>query len=338
MPENISELIPENMKLAYWDYYNKSEEMCEGLIKEHLKMQRPIVFWGGVWVWGGLAANYDRTFRQSKVALPLCRKYEIKEVVASMWGDDGADTSVFEALLGLQLFAEYNFCENPSDDDINKMFKICTGFDMEAFLLLGLDGMFHNETLDKMDDLWSPISVTKQLFCQDMLLGLFDKNFENEDLSEIYDKTYDALTRIPSQGEMDYIFEYHTQLVKTLKLKWNIGMRLSKAYKEGDKEKLSLLLDEMCEIAENMKLTYKLFRKIWTKDNKPFGLEIIDHRFGGLIARAESACQQVKDYLDGNSPAIEELHEEKLYYTNRFGNHDFPMVYEWRFNQIISAQ
>ncbi len=338
IPENISELIPDNIQLLYWDYYNESEEMYDALIKEHMKMQRPIVFWGGVWIWGSLAANYDKTFIQSKIALPMCRKYKIKEVIASTFGDDGAETSVFEALLGMQLFAEYNFCENPSDEQIKKMFKICTGFDMDAFLLFGLDGMLHNETIDKLDDLWNTIQVTKQLFYQDMLLGLFDKNFENENLDEIYNKTYDALTKIPSQGDMDYIFEYHKQLVKTLKGKWNIGIRLNKAYKEGDKEKLSLLAEEMCEIIDNMKLTYKLFRKVWTTDNKPFGLDVIDLRFGGVIARAESAYEQVKDYLDGVSPWIEELHEEKLYYTNRTVNHDLPMVYEWRFDHIVTAQ
>lgn len=339
IPENISELIPKDMQLLYWDYYNESEEMCEALIKEHLKMDRPIAFWGGVWIWGSLAANYNKTFSQSRVALQMCRKYEIKDVVATMWGDDGAETSVFESLLGMQLFAEYNFSESPSDEQVKKMFKICTGYDMDAFLLFGLDGMLHNEAIDnKIDDLWNTIQVTKQLFYQDMLLGLFDKNFENESLDEIYDKTYDALNKIPNQGDMDYLFEYHKQLVKTLRGKWSIGNRLNKAYKAGDKEKLSELAKEMCEIIENMRLTYKLFRKVWTKDNKPFGLDVIDLRFGGVIARAESSYEQVQSYLTGESELIEELHEEKLYFNNTLVNHDLPMVYEAAFSQIVTVQ
>lgn len=338
LPENISKLIPKDMQVVYWDYYNESEKMCEALIKEHLKMQRPIIFAGGIWIWGSLAANYNKTFAQTKAALKMCKKYGVKDIFATMWGDNGAETSVFEALLGMQLFAEYNFCESPSDKHIEEMFKICTGCDMDAFLLFGLDGMLQNETIDKLDDMWNTIQITKQLFYQDMLLGLFDKNFENEPMDEIYDKTYNALLKVGKQGEFDYLFEYHCQLVKTLKRKWSIGIRLNEAYKAGNKEKLSALANEMCEIIGDMKLTYKLFRKAWLKDNKPFGLEVIDLRFGGVIARAESAYAQVKDYLNGESEYIEELQEEKLYYNNVVVNHNKPMVYEWRFNEITTVQ
>lgn len=338
MPENISELIPEQMGIVYWDYYNESEKMCESLIKEHLKMKRQIIFAGGIWIWGSLAANYRKTFAQTKTALKMCKKYEVKDVFATMWGDDGAETSVFEALLGMQLFAEYNFCENPSEKHIEEMFRICTGCDMEAFLLFGLDGMLQNETIDKLDDMWNTIQITKQLFYQDMLLGLFDKNFENEPMDKIYDKTYEELSKISNQGELNYLFDYHRQLVKTLKRKWNIGNRLKEVYKTDNKDKLSALANEMSEIIDDMRLAYKLFRKVWLKDNKPFGLEVIDLRFGGVIARAESAYARVKDYLNGEIECIEELQEEKLYYNNVLVNHDLTMLYEHRFNKITTVQ
>ena len=338
LPENISELIPENMGIVYWDYYNESEEMCESLVKEHFKMKRPLIFAGGIWIWGSLAANYTKTFCQTRTALKMCKKYGITDVFATMWGDNGAETSVFEALLGMQLFAEYNFSDNPSDEHIEKMFKICTGCDMEAFLLFGLDGMLQNDTIDKLDDMWNTIQITKQLFYQDMLLGLFDKNYENEDMGKIYESVYNKLMEIPKQNEFDYLFKYHCQLVKTLKRKWNIGLRLNNAYKAGDKEEVSLLADEMFEIIEDMELTYKYFREVWLKDNKVFGLDIIDLRFGGSIARAKSCSEQVKKYVNGESDFIEELEEKKLYYNNLLVNHELPMVYEHQYHRIVSVQ
>lgn len=338
MPENISELIPEEMGIVYWDYYNENEQFCDTFIKAHLKMQRQIIFAGGVWIWGSLAPDYRKTFSQTKAALKMCRKNNITEAFATLWGDDGAETSVFESLLGLQLFAEYNFYDEVSDEHLAKMFKICTGCDMDAFMLLGLDGMNENETIKKIDDMWNIVQTTKQLLYQDILMGLFDENYKNEPMGEIYEKVYNDLEKIEHQGEMEYLFIYHRQLVKTLKSKWDIGIRLSKAYAKNDKKELVKLANEIKDIRVEMEKTHELFSDIWLKDNKAFGLDIIDLRLGGVIARCERAAKRALDYVGGKIDRIEELEEKKLLYNNTVVNHDLPMVYEWRFNSITSVQ
>lgn len=338
MPENISKLIPEEMSLVYWDYYNECEELCDNFIEAHLKMQREIIFAGGVWVWGSLVPNYRKTFSQTKAALKMCRKHKLREVFATLWGDDGAETSAFESLLGLQLFAEYNFYDEVSDEHLGERFKICTGCDMEAFKLLDIDGMNENESLKKIDDMWNIVQSAKQLLYQDILLGLFDENYKNEPMGEIYKSVCNKLEKIPHQGEMEYLFTYHRQLVKTLKLKWDIGIRLSSAYIQKDNKELLKLADEIKIIKSELKKTHELFSEIWLRDNKAFGLDVIDLRFGGVIARCERAAKRVVDYIDGKIDRIEELEEKKLLYNNTKVNHDLPMVYEWRFDEITTTQ
>jgi hexosaminidase len=51
-----------------------------------------------------------------------------------MWGDDGAECSIYTALYGMQLYVEYNYSETPLET-LDEMFKSCTGFDGEAFRL-----------------------------------------------------------------------------------------------------------------------------------------------------------------------------------------------------------
>lgn len=338
MPENISELIPKNMGIVYWDYYNEDEKLCDIFIKSHLDMKRKIIFAGGVWVWGSLTPDYRKTFAQSKAALKMCRKNNITDVFATLWGDDGAETSVFTSLLGLQLFSEYNFYDEVSDGHLSQMFKICTGCDMEAFLLLGLDGMNENDTVRKIDDLWNVIQYSKQLLYQDVLLGLFDENYKNEPLGEIYAKAYEKMKMLASQGDMEYLFEYYRQLTKTLIQKWDIGIRLEKAYSKNDKKELLKLANEIKVIRVEIEKTYKLFADVWLCDNKAFGLDIVDLRFGGVIARCDRAAKRVLDYVEGELEGIEELEEKKLLYNNIEINHDLPMVYEWRFDRITSVQ
>ncbi|WP_054954857.1 hypothetical protein [Paenibacillus sp. FF9] len=53
-------------------------------------------------------------FRSKKIhdtALQVCKKEGIREVYATMWGDDGNEGNPFAALLGLQLYAEHAYTE-----------------------------------------------------------------------------------------------------------------------------------------------------------------------------------------------------------------------------------
>jgi hypothetical protein len=51
----------------------------------------------------------------------------------------------------------------------------------------------------------------------------------------------------------------------------------------------------------------------WMKLYKPFGWDIIDMRYGALLARIDSAIREVKAYLDGDLETVEELDAERLY-------------------------
>ena len=77
---------------------------------------------------------------------------------------------------------------------------------------------------------------------------------------------------------------------------------------------------------------------MWLKENKAFGLEVMDHRFGGVITRLERAANRLEDYLSGRIEQIEELEIQKLPYNNNAVNHEGKVVYEWLFSRITSVQ
>jgi len=45
---------------------------------------------------------------------------------------------------------------------------------------------------------------------------------------------------------------------------------------------------------------------MWFAEYKPFGWEVIDHRYGGLLARLDTAAKRLKAYAAGG-PALPEL-------------------------------
>ncbi len=54
---------------------------------------------------------------------------------------------------------------------------------------------------------------------------------------------------------------------------------------------------------------------VWSQSCKGQGLEILDLRLGGLIARADTACQRINAYLAGSIAELSELEETILPYN-----------------------
>lgn len=106
IPHSVVERIPKGVQLVYWDYYHKDEEFYIEWIKRHREFGSDPVFAGGIWTWTGFTANNGITLAHTNPALNACKKAGIKEVFATIWGDDGTESNVYSTLLGLQLFAE----------------------------------------------------------------------------------------------------------------------------------------------------------------------------------------------------------------------------------------
>ena len=308
MPENISELIPEGLSMVYWDYYNNDEKAYDFMIKTHQDMKRNVVFAGGIWTWAGLSLQYDKTYVTTKAGLSACRKNGIKDVFATMWGDDGAECSVFAALLGLQLYGEYNYFDEVTEEHLGEMFKICTGYDMDAFSVFNIDDF--GEFCTEHDSM-----VSKQVFYSDVLLGLFDKNLEKLDLKGHYRKLLDKFDTIEKQPGLEYLFEYQKQLLTILYKKCTMGTDVTEAYRKGDKETLKTLAAQIREIADDTEHMRSLLYSVWHRNNKAFGFEFFDGKLGSRVARLLSCARRIEDYTSGKTERIEELDEEKLYYS-----------------------
>ena len=109
-----------------------------------------------------------------------------------------------------------------------------------------------------------------------------------------------------------HIFDVQKKLLDVLSIKCDLGVRLRTAYQKQNREEMSIILNDFAVLKGSLKLFFESFRCLWLKENKPFGLEIQEQRFGGLFYRIECCEQRLKDYLDGRVACIEELEEKQL--------------------------
>ncbi|MDQ0972557.1 hexosaminidase [Neobacillus niacini] len=311
IPDDVIESMPKDVQFVYWDYYHTDEEFYRTFLQKHKEFGSEPIFAGGVWTWNGIAPNYGKTVVTTNAALAACKKEGINEVFATMWGDNGAETHSDAGLAGLQLFAEHGYRQDVSDDHLARRFSFCTGGNWEDFLSLNE----FDETPGVSKDNLHESHPSKFLLWQDVLIGLYDENIRALPLNDHYKGLADRLEKaINRNNEFSEMFSFYTQLAHVLSIKAEIGIQLKEAYDRKDKTgvaQINTKIDMLRNMIDDLR---KLHRTLWFSSNKPFGWEVIDIRYGGVLSRLETAEYRLRLWLDGNIAAIEELEEERLYF------------------------
>lgn len=323
-PEEFKNNIPENLQMVYWDYEGNHEERYESMIEAHKRLEHEIVFAGACWSWNRLAPNYQKTFIASRAALNACKKHGVQTAFMTIWGNGGMQCCFGANLPAIQLWAELTYNDDVSDQLLAENFNACTGYSMDDFMLLSCDDFPVEDIIEnfaKSRDFLC-INTSVQIFYQDLLYGLLDKTISGYDFKSHYRKYADAINKVGNQGDMNDMFEIHKLLYEVVWRKSDMGIRLTNAYREGDKACLAELLAEVKIMLGDVDKLHRMYYDYWHKIYKPFGWEQFDMRMGGLKARIASAINRVSQYLDGEIESIPEFEAERLY----FNGYDKPMI------------
>lgn len=297
--------IPE-VAMVYWDYYHHKEEEYLDLLNNHKLLRKEIIFAGGIWTWNGIAPNYGKTIETTNVSLSACKKTNIACVYATLWGDDGAETPFDSALLGLQLFAEHQFYEVVSDEHLSSQFSLYQQEDIESFLLL--DSFDQTPGVTKNNPHGSHTS--KLIFYQDPLLGLYDETIKPYDLTTHYDELAEKLSNCHHTEKTKELFSFYQLFAMILANKSSLGIDMRSDYQNNTKENIPKFISQVEELQRETNLLREKHRDIWFTANKPFGWEILDIRYGGLLTRLESTLVRLKDWQNGD--VIPELEQALL--------------------------
>ncbi|MEF2966742.1 beta-N-acetylhexosaminidase [Paenibacillus sp. M1] len=321
IPEEMARRVPKDVDLVYWDYAHQEQADYEKLIAKHKPLGCNLAFAGAVWVFNTFGVNYGLSLRATDAALQVCKREGIREVYATMWGDDGMESSPFGALLGLQFYAEHAYADGqPAWEQVAERVKFCTGIDADLFLKLkDLDETPGAEPGNVIQS-----NPSKFLLYQDVLLGLFDKQIEGLAMNAHYANLERELhERRTPDAELDYLFEVPEKLCAVLKHKGELGIELKRAYDTGNPAELRRIAEDVLpRVAAAVGELRAAHRTQWLRMFKPFGWEVLDIRYGGVMNRLDTASARLLDYAEGRIARIEELEQERLVYSssNRF-NH-----------------
>lgn len=325
----ISIDIPDNVHLIYWDYFSDDVKYYDKHIRKHKQVTERLSFAGGCWKWVGQAPLNKTGLARSRAALASCAANGVREVLATVWSDNGAECPLYAVLPQIILFAEYNYTGDGSDDRLNACMHSLFDAQLADFCDLDLP----NELIEgKAYDNSNPC---KYFLYNDPLLGIADYYASDPSFGPLYAQYAVRLKAACRRNKRyRYIFACMAALCDLLSVKYDVGWRLKQAYDRHDIGELSRLSDRLRLCLTKLRRYYAYVKMQWGQEYKPFGREVLDIRFGGLRTRLEEAVRTVDSYLAGKTDCIPELEEPRLPYN---GLSDEKLTYMHRWDIVATA-
>ncbi|MDD5705418.1 MAG: beta-N-acetylhexosaminidase [Kiritimatiellae bacterium] len=301
----VRDAVPKDVDLVYWDYYHFKESDYDAMIAKHVEMgQTPIVA-PGVQTWDRFWSAYDYTEQTLAPCVASALKNGVKELVITAWGDDGTECDYFSCLPLLQYAADMSFTGNPSLDYTKANLKGTLGVDYDDWKA--------GQAIDKPDFLEGVASTASKVFLwEDPLYGLWQPQLDGHRLGSHYAAVAADLRARIKKGKANARLRHPCLLAEVLALKADLPTLLLEAYRRGDRAAMRKLLEATVPAAvKAVKAMNANHRELWHRNHKPFGWEILERRYGGLLGVFENLRRRLQDYLDGKLERLEELEEPR---------------------------
>jgi hypothetical protein len=294
--------IPEDIKLVYWDYYSLDTNRYDQMITQHKKITNNVGFAGGAWKWHGFVPHNNYSYYTSVAAFKACRKHQMDSICITGWGDNGAEASQFSNLPALYADAEFTYtsCLEKDESLETEKFKTLTGISYEDFV-----NMDHVNLLP--EDGKATANSSKYLLYNDVFIGTFD-SVVKDFVPVQYENMAKAMEQLAMNHSYGYLFKTMEMLCRVLALKSDMGLRIRKAYTEGDKDALvKIAKEDITELICRVDAFFDAFETQWNTENKSFGFEVQCARIGGLKQRLLYAQNALERYVAGELTQIDEL-------------------------------
>lgn len=300
----MSEELPEDMMICYWDYYHTSKEDFTYFINEHKQLKRRLMLLSAVWTWEGFVED---TFFTYKTAVPFVRaalETGEKSFMAAFWGDKGNETNYFHSMGSLAIFSEHCYRGlDCTDEDIFAVSEFLTKMPYENKFSIGkIHSDFHDDNHFSTKHIYGDIffNLANIRYDYDKTLG---------DVLEAQQKTAEYMAAKDKNYKYYELCHYVAKLTAE---KLELMHTVRPAYESGNREYLRLAAEQKIpQFMMDCRTFIEIFKKDWLAYKKSNGIEVVMLRLAAVIEQASYRREQLMQYLNGEISVIPEL-EEKL--------------------------
>ena len=300
IPSEITAALPKNVDLVYWDYYSGDKKHYLDRIASHRALGSEPVMASGVWSWPNFWHNWNNTENFGGACADACREARLKEMLFTLWADDGSFWEIDSSFAGLTYAAEKCFGDGTvSEEKLAKRFRAICFSDLAVHRIASKI----NEPLQSCRVMWDDPMLA--MYLRKVHRG---KKVKLLDAEKHYLDVANALQ--PHRKDRAAGDVGHACLVARVHAaKAGIAARLLNAYDAKDRRALAAVRDEIPKAAALIEELSKSIRALWLARCEPFGLEVLQVRFAGLAARYRELAQRLDEFLDGKVASIPELDE-----------------------------
>lgn len=309
--------IPKGITLDYWEYFSEDRATYQRDIARFREHGFEPIVSPALWNWDRFWGIYDKAKRTFEPMLLAAKADGVRRVLMTMWGDDGQEAPYRSNFPGLACYAEHCFRSAPRDSDIADMVRAVAGDALESFTLPTALDCPDAVALQKNGNL------AKTLTWDDPLLGMFASHVAKRPLGEHY-RALSTELRAQAQRAAPKnraLFRFSAELAHSLALKADLHNRARRAYRAGDRRQLAAVASDASKALTAMQRQWRAHRAVWLEEQKPFGLEVLDLRYGGQIGRLQLFRERLRDYLAGRASSIAELETKPQNYLGDWPHH-----------------
>jgi hypothetical protein len=302
IPDDVKAAIPGDVDLVYWDYYHDDEAFYREWIRRHRDLGHSPIMASGVWTWSQLWCDHAKTLAMATPCIRACRAEGVKELLMTLWGDDGAYCEFESAMPTLAAIADLAYGHTDiagGNHAVAKRFNAACDADFDSYFAASC--AIGNQEGYVAGMLWD-----------DPILGIFwrqmkglDSHFERSWLEKI-SLLESQLAKVQEPGEG---MEHAKALADVIKNKILLRAGLEEAYGRRDGHALDQLHSQIQQTIKAIEALAVSFRRQWLRRNKPFGLEVIQVRLAGLVARQRELALRLRELAAGKVESIPELDE-----------------------------
>ncbi len=243
------ETISDDVEIIFWNYWTRESEQYEQVINTHRKFSNNVSVALGIHTWG-LAFYNAEQINVTKAALSACHQQQIKDVLFTMWGDDGSIYNFDSALYGMYLTACTVYGQTPN----SHFFMKVTGLSLADLKIVS------NITQIGVNPL--------QIIWNDPITNIQLKTMTRQTLTGILKKC--KKSRVKGSSEVLQIYNNYLACIEN-----DIGLYLTD---EITKEAIDTAIADLTTL-------FNAIEQCWLKEAKVNGIEEIQLRFLAKINR-----------------------------------------------------
>ncbi|HEY4104093.1 MAG TPA: hypothetical protein VGM44_09385, partial [Polyangiaceae bacterium] len=166
-------------------------------------------------------------------------------------------------------------------------------------------------------------NLSKAFTWDDPVLGLFSSHFGRRAMSGHYQKLAQRLAAQARKAapRNRTLFRFAAALAACLAVKADLRTRARTAYSSKNRRALSSVVADTTKTIALMRRQWQAHREIWLEENKPFGLEVLDLRYGGQISRLHVLRDKLRDHLAGRATQIDEFEVKPQNFLGKYPFH-----------------